>query len=484
LVAVGLATFMTYLDNNVTNVALPTIQRDLHLSIASLEWVVSSYILMFASLLLAGGRLADVYGRRRMFFTGLSVFTAASLAAGLASNGGVLIGFRVLQGIGAALVVPSTLAIISATFTDSRERTRAVGAWAAVGALALAAGPLIGGFISQHLHWGWIFFINVPVGVLTLIIALFAIGESRDPSAAGRLDLPGLAASAVALFSLTYALIEGHDRGWTSPVIVGALALAAVSAVIFGRIESRASHPMIAMSLFRSRVFSGGVATTMLWAFGIFGIYFFTSLYMQGVLGLSPTEAGLAFVPMALVMALFAGIGGPIAARFGTHRTVAFGLVLVAAGVYLVSLLGRTASFADLMPGFILIGIGSGLNVPLTDALLRTMPTERSGIASAAFNASREVAGLLGITIIGAVLRARQGASLHAGATPTVAYLHGYQSGLLVTVALVAAGAVVSFLALRRMNQPAPVPVAVPEAADDGEGLALVTSGSGGQPGQ
>src|SRR5215469_13925621 len=158
------------------------------------------------------------------------------------------------------------------------------------------------------------------------------------------------------------------------------------------------------------------------------GSQFFTSLYMQGVLGLSPTKAGLAFVPMALAMALFAGIGGPVAARFGAHRTVAFGLVLVAAGVYLVSLLGRTATFADLMPGFLLIGIGSGLNVPLTDALLRTMPPERSGIASAAFNASREVAGLLGITIIGAVLRARQSVSLHAGATPTVAYLHGYQA--------------------------------------------------------
>ena len=490
LVAVGLATFMTYLDNNVTNVALPTIQRDLHLSIASLEWVVSSYILMFASLLLAGGRLADVYGRRRMFLTGLLVFTVSSLAAGLASSGGVLIGFRVLQGIGAALVVPSTLAIISATFTDSRERTRAVGAWAAVGALALAAGPLIGGFISQHLHWGWIFFINVPVGVVTLFIALFAMDESRDPGAAGRLDLPGLAASAIALFSLTYALIEGHDRGWTSPVILGAFALAAVAAVVFGRIESRASHPMVAMSLFRSWVFSGGVATTMLWAFGIFGIYFFTSLYMQGVLGLSPTKAGLAFVPMALAMAVFAAIGGPIAARLGTHRTVAFGLVLVAAGVYLVSLLGRTASFADLMPGFLLIGIGSGLNVPLTDALLRTMPTERSGIASALFNASREVAGLLGITIIGAVLRARQSISLHQGASPTTAYLHGYQAGLLVTVALVAAGAVVSFVTLRRIpQQPAPALQPVPAApssapaagvADGDGGGDLVLLGSGG----
>jgi EmrB/QacA subfamily drug resistance transporter len=452
LVAVGLATFMSYLDNNVTNVAIPTIQRSLHLSVAGLEWVVSSYILVFAGLLLAGGRLADVYGRRRLFLLGISVFTVASLAAGLAGSGGVLIGFRVLQGLGAALVVPTTLAIIVATFDDVRERTMAVGAWTAIGALALALGPLVGGFISQHLRWGWIFFINVPVGVLALVVAAVSMRESRDDSATRRLDMPGLAASALALFALTYALIEGHDRGWTSPLILGAFAVSAAAAAAFGAIESRSSHPMVAMKLFRSRVFSGGIATMMLWAFGIFGIYFFTSLYLQDVLGFSPTVAGLAFVPMALCMALFAGAGGPIAARFGAHRTVAFGLVLVAAGVYLVSLLGPGATFAGLMPGFVLIGVGSGLNVPLTDALLRTMPAERSGIASAVLNASREVSGLLGITVIGAVLRSRQGVALRHGATPSGAFLDGYQAGLLVTVALVAAGALVSFLALRRMT--------------------------------
>jgi len=225
LVAVGLATFMTYLDNNVTNVAIPTIQRSLHLSIAGLEWVVSSYILVFAALLLVGGRLADVYGRRRLFFTGLTVFTLASLGAGLAGSGGVLIGMRLLQGLGAALLVPSTLAIIVATFDDIRERTTAIGVWTAIGAMALAFGPLIGGFISQHVHWGWIFFINVPVGVVTFAIGLGAIRESRDTSAARHLDVPGLAASVIALFSLTYALIEGHDHGWTSGLILGAFAL-------------------------------------------------------------------------------------------------------------------------------------------------------------------------------------------------------------------------------------------------------------------
>src|SRR5215470_11764367 len=241
LVAVSLATFMTYLDNNVVNVAIPTIQRSLHLSIAGLEWVVSSYILVFAGLLLAGGRVADLYGRRRLFLIGLSVFTLASLAAGLAGSGGVLIGARLLQGLGAAILVPTTLAVIVATF-DGAERARAIGAWAAIGALALACGPLIGGFISQHLHWGWIFFINVPIGVITFVLAM---GESRTPAAARRLDLPGLVTSAVALSSLTYALIEGHDRGWTSALILGTFALSAVAGAAFVVIESRTGQPMV-----------------------------------------------------------------------------------------------------------------------------------------------------------------------------------------------------------------------------------------------
>src|ERR1700685_497985 len=209
LVAVSLATFMTYLDNNVTNVAIPTIQRNLHLSVAGLEWVVGSYILVFASLLLLGGRMADLFGRRRLFLTGLTIFTLASLAAGLASDGSELIAARVIQGLGAALLVPTTLAIIMATFDHARERTRAIGIWPAIGALALGFGPLIGGVISQHLRWGWIFFINVPIGVITFAIAMATMQESRDTSAARRLDLPGLLTSALGLFALTYALIGG-----------------------------------------------------------------------------------------------------------------------------------------------------------------------------------------------------------------------------------------------------------------------------------
>jgi EmrB/QacA subfamily drug resistance transporter len=456
LVAVALATFMTYLDNNVTNVAIPTIQRSLHLSIAGLEWVVSSYILVFAGLLLAGGRLADVYGRRRLFIIGLSTFTVASLAAGLAGSGSVLIGARLVQGLGAALVVPTTLAIIVATFDNVRERATAIGAWTAIGAMALAFGPLIGGFISQHLHWGWIFFINVPIGIITMVVALLSIRESRGAAAANGLDLPGLTASALTLFALTYALIEGHDQGWTSPLILTAFAVSAAAAAAFVLIESRSEQPMVALSLFRSRVFGGGTVTMMLWAFGIFGIYFFTSIYLQNVLGFSPTKAGLAFVPMALCMAAFAALAGPVTARLRAHRTIALGMLIMAAGLVLIARLGQGATFASLMPGFVVFGAGAGLmNVPLTNAVLHSMPAAQAGVASALLNASREVAGLLGITIIGAVLRARQGAALHQGTGQAASFLDGYHAGLVLTVALIAFGAVVSYVALRRVATPA-----------------------------
>jgi EmrB/QacA subfamily drug resistance transporter len=459
LVAVSLATFMTYLDNNVINVALPTIQRSLHLSVAGLEWVVSGYVLVFAGLMLVGGRLADVYGRRRLFLAGLSVFTLSSLAAGLASNGAMLIAFRAVQGLGAAMLVPTTLAIIIATFHDEGERIRAIGLWTAISALALAFGPLIGGFISQHFHWGWIFFINVPVGVVTFAMALAWMAESHGQTASRRLDVPGLATSAIALFSLTYALIEGHDRGWTSALILGAFGLAAAAAAAFVTIEARSEHPMVQVSLFRNRVFSGGTSVSMMWAFGIFGIYFFTSLYLQGILGFSPVKAGLAFVPMALFVAVFAGIAGPVAARIGAHRTVALGLVIMVAGLFLFLRQGLHVTYLDLMPGFVLFGAGSGLmNAPLSAVVLDSMPTDRSGVASALMNASREVAGLLGITVIGAVLRSRQGAALRHGATPAHAFLDGYHAGLTVTIALTAAGILVALITLRRAGRTAVTP--------------------------
>jgi EmrB/QacA subfamily drug resistance transporter len=446
---------MTYLDNNIVNVALPAIQRDLHLTTSGLEWIVSGYILVFAGLLLAGGRLADAFGRRRLFLIGLSVFTAASLLAGLAGSAGVLVTARAVQGLGAALVTPTTLAIISAAYTRPRERATAVGIWAGVGGLALAIGPLLGGVLAQHASWGWIFEINVPVGVATLVLGAWAVQESREP-VRRRLDLPGLVLSAVALTGLTWALIEGAPRGWTSPLVLGGFLLAAVAALGFLAVEQRSAAPMVDVSLFRDRVFSGGIVAMMLWAFGLFGIYFFTSLYLQDVLGFSPTEAGLAFLPMALCMVAGAVLSERVAHRVGAARLVGTAMLLMGIGIGTVSLLGAGASYLGLMPSFLVIGIGGGLVTPLTATVLGAMPGERAGVASGVFNASREVAGLLGITVIGAILAARQSSALRGGAVPLDAFLSGYRLGLLVAAALVAVGGLAAWLALRGTPAPAP----------------------------
>jgi len=464
LTAVSLATLMTYLDNNVINVALPTIQHSLHLSVSGLEWIVSSYLLVLGSLLLVGGRIADVYGRRRMFLAGLFIFTLSSLAAGLSGSGAELIAARAVQGLGAALLMPTSLAIIAATFTNTRERTAAIGIWAAIGALGLALGPALGGLISQHLHWGWIFLINVPIGVITAAIAIPFIAESHGNSAtapgsrplglAARLDVPGLVTSALGLFALTYALIEGQDKGWTSALILGSFGVAAVLAAAFLVIEARSSRPMVPLPIFRSAAFSGGLGTMMIWSFGILGIYFFTSLYLQGILGFSPTKAGLAFVPMALVLALAATLSPRVTALLGAHRTVALGMAVMTVGLVLFALLGADATFASLLPGFVLFGAGAGLmNVPLTNSILEGAPTEQAGIASSLLNASREIAGLLGVTVIGAVLSAREGSALRAGSSRAQAFIDGYHAGLWVTIALLAAGVVLSYLTLRPRGQ-------------------------------
>ncbi|WP_188197094.1 MFS transporter [Nonomuraea sp. SYSU D8015] len=450
LVAVTLGTFMTYLDNNVGNVALPTIQRDLGLTISGLEWIVSSYILVFAGLMLVGGRLADVFGARRVFLGGLAVFTVASLAAGLATSGGALIAARAVQGVGAALLTPTALAMIGQIFPDPGERGRAVGVWSASGALSMALGPVAGGFISEHLHWGWIYLINVPIGLVTFGLTLWAVrpGHARRRHS---LDLPGLVTSALALSALTYALIEGEEAGWTSPGILAAFGVSAAAAVAFVLVEARAAEPMIVMSLFRSRMFTGGLLNSGIWSFGVFGIYFFSALWLQNVLGFSPTEAGGSFVPMALVTAVVAIVSQRIARLLGIGRTVALGMALMGAAIYLLSAVGADGDYADVAPWFILYGVGAGLMVPLTAAILSGMPQDRSGVASGVLNVSREVFGLLGITVLGAILNSRQSAS---GQPPLAAFLDAYQFTLVIAAIVVLAAIPVALFSLRDRVEP------------------------------
>ncbi|MFB7719024.1 DHA2 family efflux MFS transporter permease subunit [Nocardia sp. NPDC056100] len=467
LIGVSLATFMTFLDNNVVNVALPSIQRDLGLSISALEWVVSSYILVFAGLMLVGGRLADLFGRRRMFLSGLAVFTFASLLAGLAGDETMLIGARVLQGVGAAAAIPPTLAIIAGLFPDESERTKAVGVWSAIGALALALGPFTGGVISQHMDWGWIFLINVPFGIATFALTALTLDETRD-QVRPRLDLPGLVTSTVALFAITYALIEGQGKGWTSTVILSCFALGAVALAAFIIVEMRSADPMVDMSMFRSRVFSGGVVTMMLWGFGVMGIYFFTAMYLQNVLALSPTMAGAAFIPMALSMVAISPIAPIAARRLGTNVTVALGVTGIVGALLDISTVGEGGRFIDLVLPFVAFGVGSGLLMaPLNTAVMGQMPAASAGAAGAVINASREISALLGVTVVGAILTTRAAASAHDGAAPLTAFLDGYRFAIIIAAAIVAVGIPIALLTLRPNRHAAPQviveePIAVP----------------------
>ncbi|MFD0576356.1 MFS transporter [Dactylosporangium darangshiense] len=363
-----------------------------------------------------------------------------------------------MQGVGAALLTPTALALLTELFPDPKERGAAIGIWGGVGALALAIGPLTGGYLSQHVSWGWIFLINAPIGVATAVLGAITLPAGRR-SANRSLDLPGLATSAVALFALTYALIEGESRGWTSGVILGAFALAALAAAGFVIIETRTVHPMVDLGFFRLRVFSGGLATMGLWAFGVFGIYFFTAIFLQNVLGFSPTEAGSAFVPMALVMAVMATLAPRLEARFGAGRTVAAGMALMGVAVGLLATVGEGSGYTDLLPWFVLFGVGGGLLVPLNNVVLSALPQARAGIASGMLNVSREVFGLLGITILGAILSNRQYA---ASGEPLHRFLAGYQFSLVVAAALVLVGVPIALVALRRLRTPEPAGSANP----------------------
>jgi EmrB/QacA subfamily drug resistance transporter len=465
LAAVALGVFVTTLDNTVVNVALPTIQQDLNLGLAGLAWVVNGYILSFAVLLLTGGRLADSYGRRRVFLIGLAAFTGASLIAGLAPNAGTLIGARVLQGVGAALLTPPTLAIINHTFRDERSRGTAIGIWGAVAALAFAVGPLLGGLITEHLHWSWVFFINLPIGVAGLLAGLRVIPESTDSDAPRRLDLPGLVVASATLFALTYALIKANDLGWGSPAIVGLLAGVAAGGVAFVLIERRAPAPTVDLSLFRLPAFSGASAAILAFNLGTFGVFLYTSLYFQRVLGYSPVTAGAALLPWVLMLIVIGPFSGKLSERVAPRFLIAAGLAIMAAGLLLLTGIDEHSTYAALVPGLLIGGLGGALTIPLNAVAIGAVPVERSGVASGVFNTAREAGGSLGIAIVGAVLAGGRHAALHDGASAAHAFAAGYTNGILVAAVLALLAAVVVLLTVRPHAKAADAVMAQPAVA-------------------
>ena len=404
LAALSFALFMIMLDNTVVNVALPSIQRDLGIGISELEWIVTAYALSFAVFLLTGGKLADRYGRRRVFLIGLTTFTLSSLACGLAGSAGLLIGARAVQGVGAALMMPATLSIISAVF-PARERGTAIGIWAGVSAMALAIGPLIGGLLTEKVNWNWIFYINVPVGALGIVAAFVLVPESRDTSAVQRLDLPGLITSAVAVFALTYALIEANTYGWTSARILGLFALFAVALLAFVLLELHQRAPMLDLALFKTGTFAGANTVALMVSLAMFGVFFFISLFMQNILHYSAIKAGATFLPMTILIILVAPLAGALSDRLGSRWLMAGGMTLVAGSLVIFAQLDQSSGFWNILPGLLIGGVGMALTMsPMTSATLSAVSVDKAGVASGVLNTFRQVGGSLGIAIGGAIL--------------------------------------------------------------------------------
>ena len=399
---------MVMLDNTVVNVALPTLNRELGATLSDLQWIVDGYVLALGSLLLTGGILGDRFGRKRMFLTGLVLFTIASLCCGLATTSGQLIGFRALQGIGAALLLPGTLSILTVTFPP-HERAKAIGLWAGMSGLALALGPTLGGYMVEHLGWESVFFLNVPIGIVAFAVAWRTVTESRSDEAR-QLDLPGLALGSGALFSLTYALIEANQRGWNDPLILATLFGGAAMVAGFVFWESRSPHPMMPLSFFRIRAFSAGSVVAFSVSLGMFATFFFLSLYMQSpyLRGYTAFEAGVRFLPMTLMIVVTAPLAGRYASRHGSRAPMTYGLILAGGGLLALSFITTGTPFWVMGAIFAIMGHGMGSTMaPMTAAVMNAVGPQRAGLGSAMTNTSREVGGVFGIAMLGTILFGR-----------------------------------------------------------------------------
>ncbi len=463
--ALSFALFMIMLDNTVVNVALPSIKRDLGISQSELEWTVAAYALTFASLLLTGGKLGDLVGRRLIFMIGLAVFTISSLLCGLSGSAAELIAARAVQGIGAALMMPATLSIITATFA-ARERGMAIGVWAGVSAMALAIGPLLGGVITEHISWNWIFYVNVPIGVGGIIAALLVVPESKDRSREQRLDLPGLLSSGIGLFALVYALIEANQYGWSSARIVGLFVLSAISLTSFVLLELHQRLPMLDLSLFKNGTFAGANIVAMLVTLAMFGIFVFFPLYMQTMLGWSPIQAGAALVPWTLMVVIFAPIAGKLSDRVGSRWLMAGGMTVVSICCLMLSMISLHSSFWQLLPGFILGGLGMAfVMTPMSAAAMGAAPVNKAGVASGVLNTFRQVGVALGIGIMGAIVADRAAAAVRGGATQPQAFVDGLTFGMRVSAVICFGGAVAAAVLVRKYRHVEPAGQEAPEAS-------------------
>jgi EmrB/QacA subfamily drug resistance transporter len=451
LVLICIAQFMVILDATIVNVALPSIQKDLNLSEGNLQWIVNAYTLVFGGFLLLGGRAGDLVGRKRIFLIGLVVFTTASLLDGLATSEGMLIGARALQGLGAALVSPAALSIISTTFAEGRERARALGVWAAIAIGGSAVGLVLGGFLTQYFSWQWIFFVNVPVGIVAFVLSLRLIPESRDEHAHRSYDIAGAVTVTGGLMALVYAIVGAQSAGWGSAKTIGFFALAGVLLAAFVAIELRAKAPLVRLSIFRIRSLLTANLTMFLAASAIFAMFFFNTLYLQRVLGYEPLKAGLAFLPFTAGIIVSAGLASTFAPRIGVRPVAAVGMLLTAGGLLLLTQLPVHGSYAaDVLPSILLSSLGMGaVFMPLTLVATTGLKNEDQGLASGLFNTSQQVGGALGLAILSTIATSK---TASADGTSTEALVVGFHWAFGVGAVIMLAALVVMLSLLRKRD--------------------------------
>jgi EmrB/QacA subfamily drug resistance transporter len=496
--AMCFALFMLMLDNTVVNIALPSIQHDLHASLSSLLWTVNAYTLTFAVLLVTGGRLGDIFGRRRMFLFGVVVFAIASAAIGFAPDDTVLVAFRAVQGIGAAFMMPATLSIITQAFPP-HQRGTAIGTWAGVSALALAIGPVIGGFLTEDVSWRAIFFINPPIAVIAVAVTLFAAHESRDENVGRSVDLAGIGAITVGLTALILALIESNTWHWGSVRVIALFAVAVAALAAFIAIERRVRAPMVDFAFFRSRTSAGANLVGFLVTFGMFAQFFFITLYLQNVLHYSALQTGLRFLPATVVIIIMGPLAGRLTDRVGPRPLMSIGLLIVAGAMLIQSRISVHTGYGLLLPGFILMGLGMGLTMsPMSTAAMNAVDRAKAGAASGVLSMSRMVGGSVGLAAMGALVttigrdkinaelphvpgavRAKIVSALGSGGgsgahhappliTHTVnsAFISALGTGLLIGTVVMVVGAVVAWMLIERSAAKAgPEPAAAPGTA-------------------
>ena len=432
---------MVVLDATIVNVALPSIQKDIGLSEGNLQWIINAYTLVFGGFLLLGGRAGDLLGRKRIFLIGLVIFTAASLLNGLAVNSGMLIGFRAVQGLGAALISPAALSIISTTFAEGKERAQALGVWAAIAIGGSAVGLVLGGWLTQSFSWRWIFFVNVPVGIAAFLLSVKLVPESRDEELHRSFDIAGAVTATAGLMALVYAMVSANTAGWGSTKVISFFLVSAVLLTAFFLVESRAASPLVRLSIFRVRSLATANLAMFFAASGIFAMFFFNTLYIQRVLGYHPLKAGLAFLPFTGGIMISAGLASAFAPRVGVRLVAGIGLVISILGMLLLVRLPVHGSYLpDVLPSIILTSLGMGaVFMPFTLIATTGLDDDDQGLASGLFNTSQQIGGSVGLAILSTVAASRTNAfhgSEAAGLVHGFHYAFAGAAGLLV-VALV-----------------------------------------------